>query len=64
MGFKQSEVVGVDVRLLGSRRAGEFQKKINPPSNIINKGGGGGQYQGVSVVDEVMVACGPNCLLG
>jgi hypothetical protein len=39
-GFKQSKVIGVDVRLLGSRRAGEFQKKIVPPSNIFNKGRG------------------------
>ncbi len=34
-------MIGVNVQLLGSRRAEEFQKEIVPPSNIINKGGGG-----------------------
>jgi hypothetical protein len=33
-------MIGVNVRLLGSRRAAEFQKEFVPPSNIFNKGGG------------------------
>jgi hypothetical protein len=33
-------VIGVNVQLLGSRRAGEFQKKVALPSNIVDKGGG------------------------
>ncbi len=64
MGFKQSKVVGLNVRLLGSGRAGEFQKKNVPPSNIVDKGGGGGQYGGVGTADKVMVECCLNCLHG
>jgi hypothetical protein len=63
MGFNRSEVIGVNVQLLESRRAGQFQKKIVPPSNIVNKGGGG-RYQGVGAADKVMAACGLNCLPG
>ncbi len=37
--FKQREVIGVDARFIGSRGAGEFQKKYVPPSNIVNEGG-------------------------
>jgi hypothetical protein len=39
MGFKWSEVIGVGVRFIGSRGVGEFQKRIVPPSNIVNEGG-------------------------
>ncbi len=63
MGFERSEVNRVNVRLLGSRRVREFQKLIISPSNIVNKRGGGGQYEGVATADKVMVAYSPNCLL-
>jgi hypothetical protein len=39
MGFKQSGVIGVNIRFIGSKGAGELQKKIVPPSNIVNKRG-------------------------
>jgi hypothetical protein len=62
MGFKQSKVIGVNVRFIGSSGAGEFQKK--PSHHLILSTKGGGQYQGVGMVDKAMVACGLNCLLG
>jgi hypothetical protein len=62
MSFKRSEVIGVIVQLLKSRRAGGFQKKMYHHLILLTKLGG--QYQGVGAADKVMLACGPNCLLG
>jgi hypothetical protein len=62
MGFKRSEVIGVNVRFIGSRGAGDFQKKMS--HHLILSMKGGGRYQGVSAADKAMVVCGPNCLLG
>ncbi len=62
MGFKQSEVIGVDVRLLGSRRAGEFQKKNRPTIKYCQWREG--PYQDVGNADEGMESCNLNHLLG
>jgi hypothetical protein len=39
MSFQRDEVIKVEIRFIGRRRVGGFQKKIIPPSNIADKGG-------------------------
>jgi hypothetical protein len=53
---------GTLLGLLDARGRGKFRKKVIPPSNIVNKGGG--RYQGFGAGDKAMVAGGPNCLVG
>jgi hypothetical protein len=39
MSFQRDEVIEVEIRFIGRRRAGGYQKKIVPPSNIVDEGG-------------------------
>jgi hypothetical protein len=36
MSFQRDEVIEVEIRFIGRRRAGKFQKKIGLPSNIVD----------------------------